>query len=130
MGEKPGLLISAAIHSRSTVAAQQLIAGVDALAFELFRASCSSRWSQYFLSFASLRPIIFRDRVTAEFLLQTRRAGVARTRRRCHVIASSPDFFGQEIPVQKSDLTTVIVRRGFARFSHDEASFYVGFCRV
>ncbi|WP_124486821.1 MULTISPECIES: hypothetical protein [unclassified Burkholderia] len=34
MGEKPGLLISAAIHSRSTVAAQQLIAGIDALACE------------------------------------------------------------------------------------------------
>ncbi|MDW9225799.1 hypothetical protein C7S15_0334 [Burkholderia cepacia] len=31
-------------------------------------------------------------------------------------ISSSPGFFEQEIPVQKSDLTTVIVRRRIACF--------------
>ncbi|PRH40374.1 hypothetical protein C6T65_21520 [Burkholderia vietnamiensis] len=31
---------------------------------------------------------------------------------------------------RKNHLTTVIVRRRFARFSHDEAAFYEGFCRV
>jgi len=29
---------------------------------------------------------------------------------------SSPDFFAQEMPVQKTDLTTVIVRRRIGRF--------------
>ncbi|WP_322025220.1 hypothetical protein [Burkholderia sp. BCC1977] len=110
--------------------AQQLIADISAARSSVFRASRSMRWSQVFLSSASPRRVISGGCVTADFLLRSRRAGGARARRRCCVIASLPDFFGQEIPVQKSDLTTVIVRRRFARFSHDEASFYAGFCRV
>ncbi|WP_167359223.1 hypothetical protein [Burkholderia diffusa] len=110
--------------------AQQLIVGIGVLGSSAFHASRSSRWSQYFLCHALPRRGISRDRITAEFLLRSHRACDIRTRRRCHIISLVSHFFGQEIPLPKTDLTTVIVRRCDARFSHDEASFYAGFCRV
>jgi len=112
------------------VAAQQLIASIGPLAAERISRVAPNAWSRYFRRSASLRRAVFRGRVTAAFLLRSRRVDDARARHRCRVISRSPHFFGQEIPVRESDLTTVIVRRRFARFSHDEASFCTGFCRV
>ncbi|WP_175676141.1 hypothetical protein [Burkholderia ambifaria] len=112
------------------MAAQQLIASLGPLAAERISRVAPNAVVTLFPSFRIVAPVVFRGRVTAAFLLRSRRVDDARARHRCHVISPSPHFFGQEIPVRESDLTTVIVRRRFARFSHDEASFCTGFCRV
>ncbi|WP_240674374.1 hypothetical protein [Burkholderia stabilis] len=66
----------------------------------------------------------------ANFLRGSHRITDTRAQHRLRAIPSSAHFSRQEIPARKTDLTTVIVRRRFARFSHDEATFYADFCRV
>ncbi|WP_179950361.1 hypothetical protein [Burkholderia sp. RF2-non_BP3] len=86
------------------MAAQQLIAGIGALGSSVFRASRSTLWPQCFLYCPSLRRIVSRVRVTAEFLLPSRHVGGARTARRRHVISLRPHFLGEKCRYEKPTL--------------------------
>ncbi|MGU7813517.1 hypothetical protein [Burkholderia sp. AW49-1] len=84
--------------------AQQLIAGIGALGSSVFRASRSTWWPRCFLYCRSPRRIISRDRVTAEFLLRSRRTGGARITRRRHVISLRPHFSAKKRRCKKTTL--------------------------
>ncbi|MCA8021304.1 hypothetical protein [Burkholderia metallica] len=56
------------------------------------------------------------NRATVNFQRRSCHLSSARIGHRFLAISSSPDFFGQEIPARKGDLTTVIVRRRIAAF--------------